>query len=274
MYLPADRRLSRLVNSGQAALLKDNKTGLEKECLRVTRDGNIAQTPHPLALGSALTHPYITTDYSEALLEFITPPFTHQPDTLDFLRAIHQFVCGKLGDEILWATSMPCVVADEDSIPIAQYGSSHVGMMKTIYRRGLSYRYGRMMQVIAGVHFNFSLADAFWPLYQEQESDRQELEDFISGSYLGMIRNLQRVGWLILYLFGASPAICKSFLPDKATDMPEFDANTYYSPHGTSLRMGDIGYTNSRESALGIPACYDTLAHYVCCMTEDTETPH
>ncbi len=74
MYLHAKQRLSALTRADGAAFLKDGLTGLEKESLRVGPDGSIAQTPHPAALGSALTHPWITTDYSEALLEFITPP--------------------------------------------------------------------------------------------------------------------------------------------------------------------------------------------------------
>ena len=247
--------------------------GLEKESLRVGADGNLAETPHPGALGSPLTHPYITTDYSEALAEFITPPCETTAEALDFLRDIQCFAYHNLGDESLCATSMPCVVAGETSIPLAKYGNSNPGQMKTVYRRGLGHRYGRVMQVIAGVHFNYSFAQAFWPSFQEIEKDSRPLQDFINHSYFGLIRNLQRFGWLVPYLFGASPAVCKSFLHGAETKLETFDDNTYYQPYATSLRMGDIGYQNNEESKTGMKASYDNLDAYVASLKQAIETP-
>jgi glutamate--cysteine ligase len=151
-----EQRVVHLLNSDVKKVLQGRKVGLEKESLRVAVGGSIAQTPHPAGLGSALTHPSITTDYSEALLEFVTPPFNHFTDTLQFLDDTHRFVYSQLDNEILWATSMPCVVEGDASIRIAQYGTSNAAQMKTAYRRGLGHRYGRMMQAIAGVHFNYS----------------------------------------------------------------------------------------------------------------------
>ncbi len=267
MYRNAEQRLATFVSTGRQALLRTGRIGLEKETLRVGADGKIAQTPHPQALGSPLTHPHITTDYSEALLELITPPASSAGEALEFLRDTHRFVYERVGEELLWATSMPCVVAGEEGVPIAQYGTSNAGQMKTVYRRGLGYRYGRVMQVIAGVHFNYSLDEAFWRALQEQEGDTRPLQEFSSERYFGLLRNLQRVGWLIPYLFGCSPAICKSFLGDKPTDLEEFDPHTWYGPHATSLRMGDIGYQNNKENEIGVKACYDSLAEYVDTLT-------
>lgn len=267
------QRLSRLIQSIDSKILAQSRVGLEKETLRVNREGRIADTPHPVVLGSALTNPYITTDYSEALLEFITPPFAQLQESLAFLRDVQQFVYSKLGDEVLWATSMPCVVAGETSIPIAQYGRSNAGMMKTIYRRGLGHRYGRVMQVIAGVHYNFSFADEFWPQYQALLGDQRPLSEFISESYFAQLRNLQRLGWLVPYLFGASPAVCKSFLGGKPTTLADFNENTYYEPYATSLRMGDIGYQNNKESETGIKANYDSLQAYTQSLNEAINTP-
>ena len=247
--------------------------GLEKESLRVNSEGKISQTPHPQRLGSALTHPYITTDYSEALLEFITPPFHEMGEALGFLRDLQQFVYNRLDKELLWATSMPCVVAGESSIPIAAYGSSNAGMMKTVYRRGLGHRYGRVMQVIAGVHFNYSYSDAFWQGLQQLEGDDRPLQDFVSERYFGLLRNLLRIGWLIPYLFGASPAVCKSFLNDKKSTLKSFDEYTYYEPYATSLRMGDIGYQNNKENETGIKANYGSLQAYVDSLTHAITTP-
>jgi glutamate--cysteine ligase len=147
--------------NGQAQVLRGITRGYERECLRVDSAGRLAQTPHPLALGSKLTHPWITTDYSEALLEFITPPSQDPDYPLRFLRDIHRYVAAQLDGEVMWASSMPCVLGQDQDIPIANYGSSNAARFKYVYREGLSLRYGRKMQAIAGAHYNWSLPDDF-----------------------------------------------------------------------------------------------------------------
>jgi glutamate--cysteine ligase len=268
-----ENRVTQLLDSDIREVLQQRRVGLEKESLRVAVDGGIAQTPHPAGLGSALTHPSITTDYSEALLEFVTPPFHHFRDTLEFLDDTHRYVYSQLDDEILWATSMPCVVEGDASIPIAQYGSSNAGKMKTAYRRGLGHRYGRMMQAIAGVHFNYSYPEEFWALLQSLAGDQRERQTFISESYIGMVRNLQRYGWLVPYLFGASPAICASFLGARPTSLQKWREFSYYAPYATSLRMGDIGYQNNKEGEAGIKVNYNSLDGYVESLQHAISTP-
>jgi len=278
-----ESRISQLLTRDMREALRGRRVGLEKESLRVASDGGIAQTPHPVKLGSALTHPSITTDYSEALLELVTPPFEHFDETLQFLDDTHRFVYSQLDEEILWATSMPCVVAGDASIPIAEYGTSNAAKMKTAYRRGLGHRYGRVMQAIAGVHYNYSYPDDFWKLYQSMLGDRRDSQTFISDSYMGMVRNLQRYGWvrnlqrygwLVPFLFGASPAICGSFLGASATSMEKLLAHTYYGRFATSLRVGDIGYQNSKEDEAGISVNYDSLQGYIDCLTYAISTPY
>jgi len=269
-----EQRVAQLLTSDIRKVLQGRKVGLEKESLRVAVGGSIAQTPHPVALGSALTHPSITTDYSEALMELVTPPFNRFCDTLQFLDDTHRYVYSKLDNEILWATSMPCVVEGDASIPIAQYGSSNAAQMKTAYRRGLGHRYGRMMQAIAGVHFNYSYPDEFWRLYQSLLGDGRDPQSFISESYIGMVRNLQRYGWLVPYLFGASPAICASFLGASPTSLKKWFDYSYYAPYATSLRMGDIGYQNSKEGDAGIKVNYNSLQGYVDSLAHAISTPY
>lgn len=263
----------RLQEAGASAMLAGNRIGLEKEGLRVACSGLLAESPHPIALGSALTHPYITTDFSEALLELITPALSDPQAVLDFLHDIHVYVYRHLGDELLWATSMPCVLKGASHIPLAQYGTSNAATMKTAYRRGLGNRYGRTMQVIAGVHFNFSFSDAFWDLYQHQLASGEDTVSFRSEAQMGMIRTLQRLGWLVPYLFGASPAVCASFVQGQDTDLERFDAHTLYYPYATSLRMGDIGYQNKQEEGTGMKASYDSLDAYVRSLTWAIDTP-
>ena len=267
------RRLDLFADPAARALLANNLMGLEKETLRVTQNGSVADTPHPAALGSALTHPYITTDFSEALVELVTPALPTPGQVLDLLRDLHLFVYRHIDAERLWGTSMPCVLGGGGGIPLAQYGNSNAAQMKTVYRRGLGNRYGRVMQIIAGVHFNFSVADDLWPLLQQAEDNQAALADFRSWAYMGMVRNLQRLGWLIPYLFGASPAICKSFVQDATTDLQPFDEKTFFYPYATSLRMGDIGYQNRQEEGTGMKACYDSLDAYIRSLTWAIETP-
>jgi len=268
------QRLSLLATSGIEEALAASKIGLEKESLRVQPEGGIAQTPHPLAWGSPLTNPQITTDFSEALTELVTPPCNSVSEVIQSLDDIQNFIYRSLDNEILWATSMPCVVAGETSIPLAQYGSSNAAQMKTVYRRGLGLRYGRAMQVIAGVHFNYSFSDDFWQRYQKILNNDAPPQDFISEQYMGLIRNLLRYGWLVPYLFGASPAICKSFVNGQRTLLQDFNDNTYYEPYATSLRLGNVGYQNNKEDLAGIKACYDSLDAYVASMRCAISTPY
>ncbi|MEM6511692.1 MAG: glutamate--cysteine ligase [Pseudomonadota bacterium] len=248
---------------------KDCVRGVEKESLRVSQDGRLAQTTHPEGLGSALTNSYITTDFSEALLEFVTPTFYSIDHALTRVNDLHQFVHSKLGDELLWASSMPCVIAGTDNIPLARYGTSNVGKMKTVYRRGLGYRYGRPMQTIAGVHYNFSVPATFWDTYGDVLGrDDNKLR---SEHYLGLVRNFRRYGWIILYLFGASPAVCRSFAGDRKLDMPLMNGDTYYAPYATSLRMSDLGYNNKNQSRIRISL--NDLDDYIRDLSAAIHTP-
>jgi len=267
-----EERLARLRDQGCINCLKNGLHGIEKESLRVTPEGRIALSPHPAALGAALTHPYITTDYSEALLEFVTPPFGTVDETLGHLRDLHAFTAHVLEarKERLWATSMPCAMGGDEDIPIAEYGDSNGGQMRHVYRHGLGHRYGRAMQVISGVHYNFSLPESFWRLFTGSR-DPKVLREARDTFYFGLIRNFQRAGWLIPFLFGASPAVCKSFLQGASSHFEPFDENTLYEPWGTSLRMSDIGYKNKNQARLGIS--YNDLASYTDTLERATATP-
>lgn len=268
-------RLDHLTANGHQQLLCGGLKGIEKESLRIAKDGFIAQTPHPKALGAALTHPYITTDYSEALTELITPPFADVKDALDYLHDIHRFVYQHLDNEMLLGASMPCGIDGDHSIPIAEYGSSNIGRMKHVYRHGLWHRYGRTMQSIAGIHFNYSVPEALWPVLHREKNSQLSQEDFIADAYFGLIRNFQRMGWLILYLFGASPAICKNFFnsrPELMAQFSELDNGTLYHPYATSLRMSDIGYKSKNQARLQID--YNSLDGYVSSLSAAISTPY
>lgn len=238
--------------------------GVEREALRVNPEGKLSQNSHPYAFGSALCHSSITTDFAESLMEFITPVAKNVNQLFSYLNDIHHYAAKKLeDDETLWPISMPCFVESEQNVELAQYGSSNIGLMKTAYRQGLKNRYGSMMQVIAGVHYNFSLPEAFWQTWVKIQGSDLSGKEAQSAGYLGLIRNYLRYGWVIPYLFGASPALCSSFLQGKKTtlEFKKIGKGSIYLPYATSLRLSDLGYTSSSQSTLKI--CYNSLDNYI-----------
>ncbi len=267
-----ERRVAGLVNSGERGVLRGGRKGVEKESLRVSPEGVIVQTPHPRDLGAPLTNEHITTDFSEALIELVTPPFGESWELLQYLCDIHQFVYRHLNEELLWATSMPCRIDGDASIPLAQFGSSNVGRMKTVYRHGLGVRYGRIMQAISGVHFNYSFGPKLWDVLEEVNQSKLSQQDFKSEQYFGVLRNYRRYGWLVLYLFGTSPAVSNSFFAGREITLPALDSDTVYEPYGTSLRMSDIGYRNKNQSTLSVSV--NSLDEYVRDLTAAIGTPY
>ena len=218
------------------------RRGVEKESLRALPTGAVAMTPHPVALGSALTHPNITTDFSESQIELITGVHAGVQDCLDELTQVQQFTTRSMGDEMLWVSSMPCGLPADDAIPIGQYGSSNVGRAKSVYRMGLGHRYGRRMQTISGIHYNWSLPGVS------------------SEDYFGLIRNFRRHAFLLLYLFGASPAVCSSFVAGRQHQLQSLNERTMYLPYATSLRMGRLGYQSDAQASLAVS--YNSLEGY------------
>jgi glutamate--cysteine ligase len=266
------KQLDQLASSGAHLFLKGAMHGIEKEGLRVDRSGQLSQRPHPEGLGSALTSSNITTDFSESLVELITPVYADPETAIDFLKDLHSFTYCHLGDELLWAGSMPCRIPDPALIPIARYGSSNIGQMKYVYRLGLEYRYGKMMQSIAGIHYNFSLSEDFWRALQTSLENTDDLRRFRSASYFKMIRNFRRHSWLLLYLFGASPALCETFLTDKPHELRKLHDQTLFLPHATSLRMSDLGYSTKVQSSLDI--CFNHLSTYLDSLKQAIQTTY
>ena len=269
-----ESRLALLTDTEKSSLLRNIVRGIEKESLRVEASGQLAKTPHPKALGSALTHPSITTDYSEALLEFITAPSASIDEVINQLEEIHRYTYQNIDDELLWVSSMPCQLGEDSSIPVGQYGTSNIGQMKTVYRLGLGHRYGRLMQTIAGIHYNFSVPDALWRELQAEEGNQQSLQDYKTDGYFALIRNFRRYFWLLLYLFGAAPAVCKSFVRNREHDLVPVgtDSHSLYKPYATSLRMGNLGYQSDAQGSLVV--CYNDIKQYTKTLTGALDTPY
>ncbi len=258
--LPYSEWLNLFAEPAQLALLEQYQAGLEREALRVGPTGTLASTGHPLALGSALTHPEITTDFAESQLELITPPFQAIDSLLEYQTRLHAFAAQTLPvNEQIWFQSMPPAL-QENQIQIAQFGASHQGRIKEIYRNGLAHRYGKQMQVISGIHFNYSFHMDFWQFIYDQVQTRSSLPNFISENYLGLMRNYLRQCWLLAYLFGAAPLADPVF---EAREMPEVIRNdkALYGPMATSLRMSRLGYVNSNRCTYSIN--YNSLTEYL-----------
>jgi glutamate--cysteine ligase len=245
-------KLKQRLDALPPAVLRGILRGIEKEGLRVRPDGTLAQTPHPHGLGSALMHPNITTDFSESQLELITGAHASVEGLLQELTELHQFVYRNIGDELIWCASMPCRLPSDDQIPLGQYGRSNMGRMKTVYRQGLSHRYGRRMQTISGIHYNFSLPVEAWPLLREAAGSSVPVDRFQDAGYFALIRNFRRHSWLLLLLIGASPAVCGTFVAGHSHGLCGWDTGTYFAPYGTSLRMGRLGYQSDAQAALAV----------------------
>lgn len=265
-------RLDALSSSQNKAELAMINRGVEREALRITANGQLAQTMHPESLGATLTHPLITTDYAESLLEFITPVARSVRETLTQLRDLHRFTYQHIGDELLWPLSMPCYVNEPEDIRIADFGTSHVGRMKSTYREGLTHRYGAVMQTIAGVHYNFSVPEQMWRELAAQDGVT-DTTAYRSESYFGLIRNFLKLAWVVPYFFGASPVVCSSFVrysPGNVS-LEEFGGGMLYRPYATSLRMSDLGYTNKEQAALKIT--YNSAQEYIDGLRRAVSTP-
>ncbi len=250
---------------GCESILKNNK-GIEKEGLRAdSKTGELAQTDHDPKFGSKLMHKWITTDFAESLLEFITPVSRQNSEVLKTLSNVQNYVLKQDDTEVIWPSSMPSILPDDSKIKLAYYGESNSGRLKTLYRSGLGLRYGRSMQSIAGLHYNFSMHDDFWRNWHELKGGQEPLQLFINREYLNLCRNFRKYSNILLYLFGNSVAVHESFLANKKHhlellhDDPEF-GKTYGTLEGTCLRMGGLGYTGASQDDIRI--CYNGLDSY------------
>jgi len=269
----AESDMLSFINKQQVqASLRDIRRGIEREFLRTTAQGALSQQAHPKRFGSALTHPSITTDFAEAQMELVTPAMTDRQAMFDTLASLHHFVATNMPEnELIWSSSMPPVLPNEESIAIADYGSSNAGQLKTRYRHGLANRYGKHMQLISGIHYNFSLPESFWKALHRHSQSPLALDEFISERYFHLIRNVIRHGWVVSYLYGASPAVDNSYLRANSYDLKKHDDKTRYLPWATSLRLSNMGYSSSEQSLY--PISFDNKQAYLTSLCHALSKP-
>lgn len=254
-------------------LFQQSMRGLEKENLRISREGKLSTITHEMALEKSANDPHFTLDFAEAQLEVVTSPHKNIPSLLQEVTQHYQYVHQHIRPELLWPNSMPPQL-DESDIHIAHFGSSASAEMKERYRQGLIHRYGKMMQVISGIHYNFSLAPEFFKAYQQTLAPHSSLIEIQNEVYFKMIHYYLERYWLLIYLFGASPiAFENSLRPNtKASQVlkPVKDG-VYLAPYATSIRQSDLGYHNPKSCELMI--CFQDLACYIETLEKAMHTP-
>ena len=253
-------------------ILRGLRRGFEKEGLRVQPDGALATTPHPACLGAALTHPRITTDFSEAQLELITGVHAGIGACLAELEDLHRAVYECIDDELVWGASLPCKLPADERIPIGRYGTSNLGRMKSVYRNGLAHRYGRRMQVVSGIHYNFSMPEDAWPALRASEPGASPADTYPDRRYLGLIRNFRRHAWLLLLLLGSSPAACATFVGDRPHQLRSWGTGSVFGPGATSLRMGRLGYQSDAQADLAVSV--NDLGGYAATLDRAMRVPY
>lgn len=271
MVIEMRSTIERLLAAGQLSP-KLILRGLEKENLRLDQAGRLSHRPHPKALGAKQTHPHITTDFAEAQMEIVSGVHRSVASLCAEFEALYQFIYPRLEQELLWPYSMPCMT-DPAEITPAYYGKNNAAKMKHVYRRGLILRYGKAMQIICGIHYNFSLDERVFDYLRKEEGSKLSLQDYVSARYMGLIRNYFRWYWLLPYLFGASPLVMKSSLSKQIPEcLVNWDHQAFYAPHATSLRMTRIGYQNNTQSGLKI--CHNTIEAYGNSLLAATQIPY
>lgn len=217
--------------------------GLEKENVRVDKNGVLAFTPHPKVFGDRMTNPYIKTDFSESQVEVATPVCSTVEETYKALEKLHDKVSMELKDEYLWTQSTPPYLPKDKEIPIARMGNKE----EEEFRAVLAQKYGSKKQLISGIHYNFSFSEDFIKILYKEMSKGEEYIEFKNNIYLKMGKNFMKYRWLPIYLTGASPVFHKSFIKKYTEESLKLDEESCYFPYMISLRNSDYGYKNRKS---------------------------
>lgn len=238
--------------------------GLEREGLRVTEKGKLAVTPHPAIFGNKLKNPYITTDFSESQVEVVTPVYDTVQKTYEVLEGLCDIINSEIGDEYFWPQSMPCIIPEDDEIPIAIYDKSVHAKEYMDYRRGLIERYGAKKQLISGIHFNFSFKENFIDKLHQASAPEMSRKEFQDTLYLKLVRNYLRYRWLVVYLMGCSTSLHKTYIKSCVDQMTPVGKESYLCKTGPSFRNSTCGYKNK----IALFPSYNSISEY----TQDVRT--
>ncbi len=242
--------------------------GLEKENLRVKEGGRLDQSDHPVSKSDPF-YDAIVKDFAVSQVEFVTKPMKTPGAALDEMKRLQDHFL-ETYDSHLWPFSMPCHIDKEEDIRIAEFDDSEEGRAARGYREMLAQRHGKKMQLISGVHYNFSYSDDLVAMYQKlYMPDALNMKQVKNNLYFHVARNLLRYKWLLIYLYGASPFVDASYKEDVTKELKSIEhccaccneAHTFYEDYGTSLRMSRYGYHNKLQEEMSIS--YNHLEEYI-----------
>ncbi len=253
MFKKFKKELATFQGKGDLSWLFQGKKGIEKENLRIDVKGKLSQNSAPEEFGSALTHSYITKDFAEAMPELVTPPHSSLPELFEFLKNLHSYSHRCLKSESFWVASMPADSIEGVPIQIAQFGKSNKAKLKETYRKGLRLRYGDKMQMISGLHFNYSFHPKIWQQFYNGFDKKNE-------ALFGVARNFLRYQWFLAYLLGASP------IADKKIPIVSHYYESKEFPFATSLRQ--LSYKNKKI----VDISYNSLQEYIHCLGKIIQT--
>lgn len=250
-------------------ILKKIYKGIEREGLRINNKGKMSKKNYPKKMGYSLTNEWITTDFSENLLEIITPKTNNNKYLLNFLNDTHKYIIKNIKKELIWPFSIPCKISNNTKIKLAKYGKSNIGLKKTLYRKGLQKRYGTLMNMVSGIHYNFSLPKKLLNIWIKKKIIKNKSE-----GYLNIIRNYYRFGWIIPYLFGSSPAIPKKYIKNEKIKFKNFKKkyDMIFLPWSTSLRLGQ-SFINKNNINKKNKIKFNSLKSYIKNLKKLLNTP-
>ncbi|WP_338608627.1 bifunctional glutamate--cysteine ligase GshA/glutathione synthetase GshB [Clostridium baratii] len=239
-------------NNLNRKLIKSN-FGLEKENLRVDREGKLSLTKHPEIFKE--DNPYIKRDFSESQVEMVTPACKSIDEVYDFMENLHNIVTTSLKDEYLWPQSNPPIIPKDDEIPVAKLHKEE----EVAYREELVKKYGAKRQLVSGVHYNFSFDEDLLKELYSLLNPNMDFKNFKNDIYFKIGRNLLKYKWLLIYLTGASPVFHKSYKGACKKAVKKIGRDDYYFKGVNSLRNSECGYKNLEDFYVS----YNNVNEYV-----------
>ncbi|MDE6698126.1 MAG: hypothetical protein K2J91_01425, partial [Lachnospiraceae bacterium] len=211
----------------------DGNFGLEKESLRVLKDGTLSHTPHPFP-----DDEHIVKDFCENQTEINTSVHTSARKAIEELEFHNRRIYEKLKSlsdrEYLWLFSNPPYIENESDIPIAVFEGTNVS--KTAYREYLSAKYGRYKMTFSGIHVNYSFSEELLKADFRLQGEK-DYQKYKNHFYLELAQRMAVYGWLLVAVTAASPILDSSFVEKGIYDHDVFTGMA-------SVRCGEMGYWN------------------------------
>ena len=219
--------------------LSEAEFGIERESLRISSGGRLAQTKHPFG-----DHRNIDRDFCENQAELIGDVFTTPEQLNAQLNALLDEVGAALekNGELLWPFSNPPKFESENEIPVADFQGSQ--RSKSLYRYYLAEKYGKKKMLFSGIHLNLSFSEALLRAGFEQSSE-ENFSQYKNDLYLKLSARLTQYAWLVVFLTAASPVSDTSI---------GVESNLY-----SSIRCSEHGYWNTFTPILD----YSSLPQYI-----------